>query len=252
MGQYHLTVNLEKKEYLHPHKFGCGLKLVEFSQGIMMQGLVALLADNNGGGGGDFHASSPLIGSWAGDPIVVTGDYKAENTYPEEVVDGADSTQLNLYNSCEEAFVDRSLDIIEALASDEYFLETWANSLWSIAVFTSKELPRVRALLEKFPEIYKKFSLTLDAPPDPHEEFEDQVKEGDQVWVQWLSGDGLHDAGPGEVKILTKRYATVQLMYPEKVTTLEGEQRSGNLVRVPRRFAEDERVGIYRPRVRVL
>ena len=29
MGQYHLTVNLDKKEFLMPHKFGVGLKLLE-------------------------------------------------------------------------------------------------------------------------------------------------------------------------------------------------------------------------------
>ena len=29
MGQYHYTVNLDKKEYLVPHKLGDGLKLLE-------------------------------------------------------------------------------------------------------------------------------------------------------------------------------------------------------------------------------
>lgn len=252
MGQYHLTVNLKKKEYLHPHKFGCGLKLVEFSQGVMMQGLVALLADNNGGGGGDFYSTSPLIGSWAGDPIVVTGDYKAENTYPEEVVDEADNAPLNLYNSCEEAFVDRSLDIIEALAQDEYFLHQWAESLWSISVFTRKELPRVRALLENVPEVYKKLGLDKELPPDPHEDFEEQVKEGDVVWVQWLDGNGLLEHGPGTVKVLTKRYATVTLLHIPDPLSPESEQRTGNVVRVPRHHHhDDERVGIYPPRVRV-
>jgi hypothetical protein len=30
MGQYYLIVNLDKKQYLHPHRFGDGLKLLEF------------------------------------------------------------------------------------------------------------------------------------------------------------------------------------------------------------------------------
>ena len=31
MGQYYLVVNLDKKEFLHPHKLGDGLKLMEFA-----------------------------------------------------------------------------------------------------------------------------------------------------------------------------------------------------------------------------
>jgi hypothetical protein len=30
MGQYYLIVNLDKKQFLHPHKCGDGLKLLEF------------------------------------------------------------------------------------------------------------------------------------------------------------------------------------------------------------------------------
>ena len=29
MGQYHLTVNLDKHEFIHPHQLGDGLKLGE-------------------------------------------------------------------------------------------------------------------------------------------------------------------------------------------------------------------------------
>jgi hypothetical protein len=77
MGQYYLIVNAKKRQYLHPHKFQDGLKLMEFGasgSGTMMA-LAALLADGNGRGSGDLRSESPLIGSWAGDPIVITGDY---------------------------------------------------------------------------------------------------------------------------------------------------------------------------------
>jgi len=33
MGQYYFIVNLDKKEYLHPHKLGDGLKLREICNG---------------------------------------------------------------------------------------------------------------------------------------------------------------------------------------------------------------------------
>src|SRR3972149_6463998 len=77
MGQYYKIVNLDKKEYLHPHKFGDGLKLLEFgcsSQGTLTA-LTLLLAKGNGRGGGDYPSNNPLIGSWAGDRIVIVGDY---------------------------------------------------------------------------------------------------------------------------------------------------------------------------------
>ena len=33
MGQYYLIVNLDKKQFLHPHKCGDGLILLEFACG---------------------------------------------------------------------------------------------------------------------------------------------------------------------------------------------------------------------------
>lgn len=55
MGQYHVVVNLDKKEFIDPHKLGDGLKLFEQinSHGGTMAALFALLACSNGRGGGD-------------------------------------------------------------------------------------------------------------------------------------------------------------------------------------------------------
>lgn len=87
MGQYYLVVNTDKGEYLHAHRFDDGLKLMEFGasgSGTMM-GLAILLADGNGRGGGDLHSDDALIGSWAGDHIVITGDYADEGKFiPED------------------------------------------------------------------------------------------------------------------------------------------------------------------------
>lgn len=79
MGQYYLVVNLDKKQYLHPHRFGDGLKLMEFGMSGRgtMAGLAVLLSNGNGQGGGDIRSADPLVGSWAGDRIEVTGDYAA-------------------------------------------------------------------------------------------------------------------------------------------------------------------------------
>ena len=77
MGQYHLLVNLNKKQVVHPHHIGNGLKLREqtgweYSTSTV---LVMLLAACSGRGGGDFRAGNKSIGSWAGDRIAFVGDY---------------------------------------------------------------------------------------------------------------------------------------------------------------------------------
>lgn len=80
MGQYHTLVNLDKKEYVHAHQIGNGLKLMEqvgFEKSTA-SALWLLLAASNGRGGGDAR-NHPLIGKWAGDRIAVIGDY-AEST----------------------------------------------------------------------------------------------------------------------------------------------------------------------------
>ena len=76
MGQYHFACNKTKKEFLHAHKLELGLKLWEqvgFA-GSTADILFALLANSNGRGGGDFD-DNDVIGRWAGDEIVVQGDY---------------------------------------------------------------------------------------------------------------------------------------------------------------------------------
>ena len=81
MGQYHYVVNLDKRQFLHPHKFDDGLKLMEFGQsaGGTMTGLAILLGTSSregGRGGGDFRLDHEgVAGSWAGDRICIIGDY---------------------------------------------------------------------------------------------------------------------------------------------------------------------------------
>ena len=76
MGQYHEVYNLDKKERIYPHAIDNGLKLYEQVGhiGSTSTALFALLANSNGRGGGDF-PQHPMIGRWAGDRILVQGDY---------------------------------------------------------------------------------------------------------------------------------------------------------------------------------
>jgi hypothetical protein len=82
MGQYYVIANITKKEYINPSHLGSGIKLMEFAMDgqSAMTGLAILLASSNGQGGGDLHLPAGsefahIPGRWAGDRIVVAGDY---------------------------------------------------------------------------------------------------------------------------------------------------------------------------------
>lgn len=114
MGQYYKIVNLDKKEFLEPHDFDDGAKLMEFGLSGMgvMSGLAILLADGNGLGGGDLGSENPIIGSWKGDRIVVAGDYS------EKMVKG---TKENVYNYANQHFKNVSAETLAALLDDRYY-----------------------------------------------------------------------------------------------------------------------------------
>lgn len=79
MGQYHKVYNLDRKEFIHGHRIDNGLKLMEqcgFEKSTST-GLWLLLANSNGRGGGDAKTHE-LVGLWAGDRILIQGDYAEE------------------------------------------------------------------------------------------------------------------------------------------------------------------------------
>jgi hypothetical protein len=95
MGQYHVLYNADKKEYVHGHAIDNGLKLMEQVgfHGSTASALFLLIANSNGRGGGDA-AAHPMIGRWAGDRIVLQGDY-AESTDPGYIANTEDFTNLS-------------------------------------------------------------------------------------------------------------------------------------------------------------
>jgi len=117
MGQYYYVTNIDKKEYINPHKFNDGLKLMEFGSSGMgtMNGLAILLADGNGGGSGDLRSNNEIIGSWSGDKIVIAGDYADENKW------GVENEGKNIYSTAAESWKDISEEVIEALCDDVFF-----------------------------------------------------------------------------------------------------------------------------------
>lgn len=90
MGQYHVVVNLDKREYLDAFKLGTGVKLWEQIANHPSTGsaLLVLLAVSNGRGGGDLDTEEvegeKVVGRWGGDRIAVVGDYAERTDLPPE------------------------------------------------------------------------------------------------------------------------------------------------------------------------
>jgi len=140
MGQYYSIVNLDKKQFIDPRAFGHGVKLLEFacSQGGTNTALACLLANSNGRGGGDLDSENPIVGSWAGDRIVIAGDY-AELGDKGELDDNE-----NLYGKCAEGkFEDISYKIMAALADDSYLYEELEALAISMKAWLPEQADRI-------------------------------------------------------------------------------------------------------------
>ena len=123
MGQYYKIVNIKKKQYISPHTFGDGSKLMEFSMSAngVLSGLAILLADGNGRGGGDLHSENDIVGSWAGDNIVVAGDYADAGKFVKE-------PEQNLYEVASSEGEDISIKVLDALFDDQYFFSEFRKN----------------------------------------------------------------------------------------------------------------------------
>jgi hypothetical protein len=94
MGQYHKVVNLDKQEYLTPSSFDDGAKLMEFGTSAKgtMTALAILLSDSPDRGGGDPHTRDrEWYGRWAGDRVMIAGDYADGDEGKPNVYDQASS-----------------------------------------------------------------------------------------------------------------------------------------------------------------
>ena len=123
MGQYYKIVNIKKKQYISPHTFGDGSKLMEFSMSAngVLAGLAILLADGNGRGGGDLHSENDIVGSWAGDNIVIAGDYADTGKFVKE-------PEQNLYEVASSEGEDVSIKVLDALFDDSYYFSEFRKN----------------------------------------------------------------------------------------------------------------------------
>ena len=95
MGQYHKLINLDKKEFVDPHKLGLGLKQRDhsFKEGSIGDAIYILLSLDNGKGGGDMKSpwyydedddsNYGYFGRWVGDHVAVIGDYNNKDIFQD-------------------------------------------------------------------------------------------------------------------------------------------------------------------------
>ena len=149
MGQYYKIVNVKKREYINPHMFDEGLKLMEFgmSAGGSLTALAVLLSNGNGRGGGDLNSDNPIVGSWAGDPIVVAGDYGDDGKFLP-----ADKQDTTLYRVAEEEGTDISAKVLDALMEDRWFREDFIKN-WGHANIHDSYYGEQTKIVEKWKAI---------------------------------------------------------------------------------------------------
>ena len=84
MGQYHVLVNLDKKEIVTPHGLGLGLKQYEHIgefNGTLADAMYILMMTSPARGGGDF-PSTNISSRWVGDRVLILGDYTQDSDVP--------------------------------------------------------------------------------------------------------------------------------------------------------------------------
>lgn len=178
MGQYYYTVNLDKGEYLHPHRFGQGLKLLEFGcdSGGVGLALTVLASNGNGRGGGDFHLDDvdqdklPILpGHWAGDRILVAGDYGDEGEFltDEQIQEwretfseeewaerkryGGEDPLPNVFDYAERCMKNISSDVQILLAADEWVRKDILRSLLDgFAKDSEENVSTVKAIVDLY------------------------------------------------------------------------------------------------------
>jgi hypothetical protein len=126
MGQYHLPVNIDKREFIYPHLLNNGLKMLEWgSGGGTTVALTVLLACSHNRGGGDLRINdSRICGRWSGDRIIVLGDYTEPGDPGTDalyrMIADAERIGDHPYSYVVENFTDISMAVREVISHDDY------------------------------------------------------------------------------------------------------------------------------------
>jgi hypothetical protein len=115
MGQYHMLVNLDKREFVNPHGLGLGLKQREHNgafDGTLADALYFLTMTSPARGGGDYPQTS-ISGQWAGDRCIVLGDYTDDSDLRHYI--GAGSLYEQIVENTHGEWVDISESVADEL-----------------------------------------------------------------------------------------------------------------------------------------
>lgn len=110
MGEYFITVNPAKRQYLSHHRLPFNSRfngLLSATQGLAMGLLVSDIAPQ--------HRAHPLIGSWAGDAVIVTGDDYGRPDVAGIKTTTAEDSKRNLYWMANDEFEDITFKAIAML-----------------------------------------------------------------------------------------------------------------------------------------
>ena len=115
MGQYYRLINHDKKEYIEPWTLGTGAKLWEWCANKGCRLLPFLLRQSTEGGGGDIRQEYESAGHWAGDRIVLVGDYDISCDYERAANEYKDITlqvaqEFNDFIECPELKVNETYE----------------------------------------------------------------------------------------------------------------------------------------------
>ena len=154
MGQYFLVVNLDKKQYLSPHSLADGAKLLELEKGTPVAFFV--LASQ---GAPDLGS---VAGRWAGDRIVVAGDWgEEEHLLPAAEVRAFRKKHpgepANVYGVASALYKDVSFEVLEKLLAIDFVRELLGARVKKVLSFQAdfstqkdrRKIERVLAQLDK-------------------------------------------------------------------------------------------------------
>lgn len=163
MGQYHMLVNLDKREYIYSHQLGDGLKAWEqFASGPggVASAAVYLMVCPDPRGGGDFKPGE-YMGRWHGDWVTWVGDYAEKDDFDASVYVGDNGEAITVhadivYPLCIEdederqAQIEFSQEILEDTDRPEAFHDAAARILKALkaGIYFTNITPQVREVME--------------------------------------------------------------------------------------------------------
>jgi hypothetical protein len=116
MGQYHILVNLDKREVVHPHGLALGLKQYEQvgCEGSLSDAMYVLAMTSPAQGGGDLPQVG-ISGRWVGDRFAIVGDYTQSDAIPNF------SNASTLYQIASETYTDITPQVRDAFEEIYHF-----------------------------------------------------------------------------------------------------------------------------------